>query len=1501
MKRPILASIAAIFAIGALTSHADGQTAGSMSLTATLKDQGNGGEHWMVAWVTDATTGAYVRTLRKQCNEPRGNHLQSHLGSWYTAAGLTASAANFAPADGYTTATAITYAAPNSPFTTTWNCKDALGNTVPDGTYKMWIQYAEDGLGSPVTTATGTTMTWTKGPSASTTNFPDQGTNFTGMKVVWTPTVVTPAPEIAVEQPVGTDISDAGSKDFGSVTVGSSAPLTFTIKNIGNADLTGLTITKDGTNAADFTITSSPTAPVAGPSGTTTFIVSFAPGAAGARTAAIHIANNDSNENPFDINLTGTGTVPPAPEIAVEQPVGTDIPDAGSKDFGSVNIGSSAPLTFTIKNTGNANLTGLTIIKDGTNAADFTITSSPTAPVAGPSGTTTFIVSFAPGAAGARTAAIHIANNDSNENPFDINLTGTGTVPPAPEIAVEQPVGTDIPDAGSKDFGSVNIGSSAPLTFTIKNTGNANLTGLTITKDGTNAADFTITSSPAAPVAGPSGTTTFIVSFAPGAAGTRTAAIHIANNDSNENPFDINLTGTGSAIPAPEIAVEQPVGTDIADAGSKDFGSVNVGSNTPLTFTIKNTGSADLTGLTITKDGTHAADFTVTSSPAAPVAGPSGTTTFIVSFAPGAAGARTAAIHIANNDSNENPFDINLTGTGTVPAPEIAVEQPVGTDIPDAGSKNFGSVTVGSSTPLTFTIKNTGNADLTGLTITKDGTNAADFTVTSSPVAPVAGPSGTTTLIVSFAPSAVGSRSAAIHIANNDSNENPFDINLTGTGAAPPAPEIAVEQPVGTDIPDAGSKDFGSVSVGSNASLTFTIKNTGNADLTGLTITQDGTNPNDFTVTSSPVAPVAGPSGTTTLMVRFAPSAEGSRSAAIHIANNDSDENPFDINVTGTGTPPAAPEIAVEQPVGTDIADAGSKDFGSVSVGSNASLTFTIKNTGNANLTDLTITKDGANAGDFTVTSSPTAPVTGPSGTSSFVVRFAPSAEGARSAAIHIANNDSNENPFDINLTGTGTASITDPFAICIVGALFEPRVGNQITLDLNRLTSPGQTIRIRGRLPSGLTFNNVTGLISGTISGRPGSYQVRVQILQGRTVVRTITLPITVLPFPSSLIGDYDSLLENTEGVPTGALRISITSANRWSATLETEGASKRTTTGNFTLAQGLPVAPITTVFPAAAGAQSVTISLSIDGASPNITATYNGGTLRGFRLANAAESSSMTVPYNLVFDAGVQDGINVPAGLGWMKGKVSRPETGTFSGLLGDGTPASLTLRLSPAGQAVLWTQPYTNKKSFVGGIVTLGNLGQPVSTNPKLTDTLWWSKAADDRTLSYPDGFPAMPITLGTSRWTTAYNASALGASLGWRENRKTSVTIDGAGLSNQSPQSTTPELPTEFTLDDSFNLIGPKTHNNNDNHHSSSNDNNSSNSIWKGKVMKYDGTFTGVLTIPEEFSNNIPSGSADVSGVLVQDDAWGIVTGCGLIKVPTSDARGSFRTAAIILEQ
>ena len=114
-------------------------------------------------------------------------------------------------------------------------------------------------------------------------------------------------PEIAVEQPVGNNLTDGASTvDFGSVARNANNSRTFTVRNTGGADLTGLAITFDGAYAAEFIVTGPPTAPVV-PGGSTTFTVKFTPTALGVRTAALHIASNDADENPFDVALTGTG------------------------------------------------------------------------------------------------------------------------------------------------------------------------------------------------------------------------------------------------------------------------------------------------------------------------------------------------------------------------------------------------------------------------------------------------------------------------------------------------------------------------------------------------------------------------------------------------------------------------------------------------------------------------------------------------------------------------------------------------------------------------------------------------------------------------------------------------------------------------------------------------------------------------------------------------------------------------------------------------------------------------------------------------------------------------------------------------------------------------------------------------------------------------------------------------------------------------------------------
>jgi hypothetical protein len=383
---------------------------------------------------------------------------------------------------------------------------------------------------------------------------------------------------------------------------------------------------------------------------------------------------------------------------------------------------------------------------------------------------------------------------------------------------------------------------------------------------------------------------------------------------------------------------------------------------------------------------------------------------------------------------------------------------------------------------------------------------------------------------------------------------------------------------------------------------------------------------------------------------------------------------------------------------------------------------------------------------------------------------------------------------------------------------------------------------------------------------------------------------------------------MEDSNSVPVGVCKVTITGANKWSATLEFAGASKkRSAKGSFILAEGSPIAPITALFPAIAatssisGVPAVTVNILIDGSTPTITGTYVGGTLRGFRIAKVGEMPPATVPYSMVLDAGEQDGITVPAGFGWMKGKVSNKGIGTFKGLLGDGTAASITLGLSAYGQAVLWSQPYKKKPPTSAASSRWAISGRQHPAKHRSPMTSGGPKLRMPQSSAIRTAFPAWPSLLApaagqhqpldsTSRWTAPASATALGSALKWRNARTARVTIDGAKLSNENPQVTSASLPTEFTMDDKFNLVTSAP---------------ASTLLvaWKGNVVKADGGIVGTLTLPVGFSSDVPSGSATASGVLVQDEPWGSITGCGQIKVPVPapGPKGSFRTSAILLDQ
>jgi len=115
------------------------------------------------------------------------------------------------------------------------------------------------------------------------------------------------------------------------------------------------------------------------------------------------------------------------PEINIKYD-STNLDDGGAFDYGTKVIGSNTDQIFTLENLGNANLTlseSPVIVITGPNADQFRLQRQPSNPVL-PRESTIFTIRFSPTSTGAKKATIAIANNDSDEDPYNISLLGRG-------------------------------------------------------------------------------------------------------------------------------------------------------------------------------------------------------------------------------------------------------------------------------------------------------------------------------------------------------------------------------------------------------------------------------------------------------------------------------------------------------------------------------------------------------------------------------------------------------------------------------------------------------------------------------------------------------------------------------------------------------------------------------------------------------------------------------------------------------------------------------------------------------------------------------------------------------------------------------------------------------------------------------------------------------------------------------------------------------------------
>ncbi len=347
------------------------------------------------------------------------------------------------------------------------------------------------------------------------------------------------------------------------------------------------------------------------------------------------------------------------PELVVESSSGG--PLSPSQAFGPTqitNVGSKSVLgTITLHNRGKANLNGLTLNLKGASAFSVSELNSTTL-AAGES--IELVVNFTPETAGQQSAVLQISSNDPAHPRFDVVLAASGV--PAPAIAVFRAWGNPITPESVVAFGNLELGSTTGrLPLTIRNVGSASLKGLHAMITGAGAADFTHSPFSVDSLA-PGASTTIQVMFDPKREGTTSASLLLTGDDAPASGFKLTLTGTGVGVP--QVAVFRAWGNQINPESVVAFGNLELGSATGrLPLTIRNVGTAPLSGLLATIAGPGAAAFTHSPISVNTLA-PGASTTIQLVFDPKAVGSTSATLHLTGDGATASGFQLTLTGTG---------------------------------------------------------------------------------------------------------------------------------------------------------------------------------------------------------------------------------------------------------------------------------------------------------------------------------------------------------------------------------------------------------------------------------------------------------------------------------------------------------------------------------------------------------------------------------------------------------------------------------------------------------------------------------------------------------------------------------------------------------------------------------------------------------------------------------------------------------------------
>ena len=304
-------------------------------------------------------------------------------------------------------------------------------------------------------------------------------------------------------------------------------------------------------------------------------------------------------------------------------------------------------------------------------------------------------------------------------------------------------------------------------------------------------------------------------------------------------------------------------------------------------------------------------------------------------------------------------------------------------------SVSFGNLAVGQSATKTVTLTNSGIDMLTVSGISVAGTG---FTA-SGPHLPISLSAGQSTSISAvFKASAGNTETGTITITSN-SDGSPSLVALSGSGAT-----------AGALTATPNSIAFGSVAVGSEATQTVQLANTGSEAATISKVAFSGTGVS----VSGMTAPINLASGATTkLTVTYKPTSAGTLTGSLSITSNATNPSVV-VGINATAT------------LSTLAATPASIGFGNVAVGSDTTQTIRLENIGTSQVTISSITPSVSGV----VVSGVTLPIGLAPGTSATVTAaYKPTGAGSVSGKITVTSNAVGS-PTIIGLSATAAAAM---------------------------------------------------------------------------------------------------------------------------------------------------------------------------------------------------------------------------------------------------------------------------------------------------------------------------------------------------------------------------------------------------------------------------------------------------------------------------------------------